>query len=76
MGLQMEQLYYAIKDENGEYYYGYIHWGEQLRKAQFYSTYEVAAQSQDSIRWMDRDTRIVRIRIEEVDEYNPELLEV
>lgn len=68
----MDELCFAIKSEYGTYYCGYKMWHNQLRKALLYRSYERAVEERDNPRWAAFETRIVRVRITEEDEYNPD----
>lgn len=69
----MDDLCFAVKSEYGSYYCGYNHWDNQLRKANLYRSYKQAVEARDDSRWEVFETYIVRVRITEVDEYNPDL---
>ena len=69
----MDDLYFAIKSEYGNYYCGYNSWDKQLRKATLYRSYKQAVNARDDSRWAAFETYIVRVRITEEDEYNPDL---
>ena len=59
---------FAVKDRNGCYYTGYNAWSNQLRKAKLYNSYKWAKEIRDDIRFMERDTFIVKVRTIELDE--------
>ena len=64
---------FAVKDRNtGEYFIGYKKWDSQIRKAKLYHSYKYAKETRDDIRFMERDTYIVRVDIVETDECNYE----
>ena len=59
---------FAVKDTNGCYYTGYNTWSNQLRKAKLYNSYKWAKEIRDDIRFIERETFIVRVRTTELDE--------
>lgn len=61
---------FAVKDRKGYYFIGYNKWDKQLRKAKLYHSYKYAKETCDDIRFIKRDTFIVRIDIYEVCELN------
>ena len=61
---------FAIKDRNGYFYTGYNTWSKQLRKAKLYNSYKWAKEIRDDIRFVERETFIVRVRTMELDECN------
>lgn len=65
-------LVFAVKDRNGFYYIGMNKWDKQVRKATLYRQYKYAKEMCDDIRFIERDTYIVRIRIMELDEVDYE----
>ena len=65
-------LVFAVKDRNGFYYTGMNKWDKQVRKATLYRQYKYAKEMCDDIRFIERDTYIVRIRIMELDEVDYE----
>lgn len=70
----MDDLCFAIKDDNGFYYCGLNKWDKQLRKAQLFHSFKWAKEARDNPKWTAiSGTKIVRVRIFEVDEYNPDL---
>lgn len=70
----MDDLCFAVKDENGFYYCGLKQWDKQIRKAQLFHSFKYAKDVRDDQRWTAiSGTKIVRVRIFEVDEYNPDL---
>lgn len=68
----MRDTCYAVKDENGVYYCGLKKWDKQLRKAQLFHSFRWAKQIRDCPAYAGQGTRIVRIQIDEIDEYNPD----
>ena len=73
MSERTDDLCFAIKNKYGNYYCGYNRWDSQLRKATLYHSYKHAVETRDDSRWMEFETFIVRVRITEEDEYNPDL---
>lgn len=70
----MDDLCFAIKDENGFYYCGLKKWDKQIRKAQLFHSFKYAKDVRDDPRWTAiSGAKIVRVRIWEQDEYNPDL---
>lgn len=69
----MDELCFAVKNEYGCYYCGYNTWHSQVRKALLYRSYKKAVETRDDARWAAFETFIVRVRITEEDEYNPDL---
>ena len=63
---------FAVKDREGYYFIGFNKWDKQLRKAKLYHSYNYAKETRDDVRFANRDTFIVRIKIEELGEYNPD----
>lgn len=59
---------FAVKDKYGCYYTGYNTWSNQLRKAKLYNSYKWAKEIRDDIRFIERETFIVRVRTIELDE--------
>lgn len=59
---------FAVKDKDGCYYTGYNTWSNQLRKAKLYNSYKWAKEIRDDIRFIERETFIVRVRTTELDE--------
>ena len=59
---------FAVKDRNGYYYTGYNTWSNQLRKAKLYNSYKWAKEIRDDVRFIERDTFIVKVRTIELDE--------
>ena len=59
---------FAVKDRDGYYFIGYGKWDKQLRKAKLYYSYNYAKEIRDDVRFIERDTFIVRVRIMELDE--------
>ena len=65
---------FVIKDINtNEYFIGYNQWNKQLRKAKIYTSYNYAVEIREDIRFIERDTKIFRVEIKELDEYNPDI---
>ena len=55
---------FVVKDrKTNEYFIGYNKWNTQLRKAKLYHSYEYAKQTRDDIRFIERDTCIVKVKI-------------
>ena len=67
-----DDFVFAVKDREGCYFIGYNKWDKQLRKAKLYHSYKYAKEIRDDIRFIERDTFIVRVRITELDECNYE----
>lgn len=67
-----DDFIFAVKDREGYYFIGYNRWDKQLRKAKLYHSYKYAKEIRDDIRFIERDTFIVRVRITELDECNYE----
>ena len=63
-----DSITFAIKDRNGNYYTGYNTWSNQLRKAKLYNSYKWAKEIRDDVRFIERDTFIVKVRTTELDE--------
>lgn len=63
-----DDFVFAVKDRDGFYYTGMNKWDKQLRKASLYRQYKYAKEMCDDIRWIERDTYIVRVRILELNE--------
>ena len=60
---------YIIKDINTEEYYaGYNKWSNQLRKAKIYHDFKYAVKIRDDTRFVERDCRVFRICIFELEE--------
>ena len=59
---------YAVKDRDGYYFIGFNKWDKQLRKAKLYHSYNYAKETRDDVRFIERDTFIVRVRIWELEE--------
>ena len=47
----MDDLCFAIKDENGFYYCGLKQWAKQIRKAQLFHSFKYAKDVRDDPRW-------------------------
>lgn len=67
-----DDFVFVVKDREGYYFIGYNQWDKQLRKAKLYHSYKYAKDIRDDIRFIERDTFIVRVRITELDECNYE----
>lgn len=67
-----DDLCFAIKNEFGQYYCGLNTWDKQWRKAKLYHSYKYAVAVRDDVRWAADATHIVRIRITDEGEYNPD----
>lgn len=65
-----DDISYAVKDRDGYYYVGLNAWDKQVRKAKLYHSYKYAKAIVDDIRFIERDTFIVRVRTTELDECN------
>lgn len=63
-----DSITFAIKDRNGNYYTGYSTWSNQLRKAKLYNSYKWAKEIRDDVRFIERDTFIIKVRTTELDE--------
>ena len=63
---------FAVKDKDGCYFIGYNKWDKQLRKAKLYNDYEWAKKIRDDIRFIERETFIVRVEIRELHDCNYE----
>lgn len=59
---------FAVKDRDGYYFIGYNKWDKQLRKAKLYHSYKYATETRDDVRFKERDTFIVKVRITELNE--------
>jgi hypothetical protein len=59
---------FAVKDRDGFYFIGYNKWDKQIRKAKLYHSYKYAKETCDDIRFIERDTYIVRVDICEIGE--------
>ena len=59
---------FAVKDREGYYFIGLNKWDKQLRKAKLYHSYKYAKETRDDVRFIERDTFIVRVRITELEE--------
>lgn len=59
---------FVVKDRDGYFFIGYNQWDKQLRKAKLYHSYKYAKEIRDDVRFIERDTFIVRVRIMELDE--------
>ncbi|MSS07118.1 hypothetical protein FYJ38_00495 [Clostridium sp. WB02_MRS01] len=63
---------FAVKDREGYYFIGYNKWDKQLRKAKLYHSYKFAKETCDDVRFIERETFIVRVQICENGEVNYE----
>ncbi|WP_395546861.1 MULTISPECIES: hypothetical protein [unclassified Lacrimispora] len=54
---------FAVKDREGYYFIGYNKWDKQLRKAKLYHSYKYAKETCDDVRFIARDTFIVRVGV-------------
>ena len=63
-----DDFVFAVKDREGYFFIGYGKWDKQIRKAKLYHSYNYAKEVGDDVRFMERDTFIVRVRIMELDE--------
>ena len=54
---------FAVKDREGYYFIGYNKWDRQLRKAKLYHSYRYAKKTCDDVRFIERDTFIVRVSV-------------
>ena len=61
---------FAVKTRSGEYFCGYNVWDTQLRKAKLYHKYNMAKDIRDDIRFIEKDTFIVRVSVYENEEVN------
>ena len=68
-----DDICFAIKDENGYFYCGLNKWDKQLRKAQLFHSFKYAVSARDSDKWAAVGAKIVKVRIFEMEEYNPDL---
>ena len=59
---------FAVKDRDGYFFIGYNKWDKQIRKAKLYHSYKYAKETRDDMRFIERDTFIVKVRIMELDE--------
>lgn len=67
-----DDFVFAVKDREGFYYTGMNKWDKQLRKATLYRQYKYAKDMRDNIRFIERDTYIIRVRITELNEVDYE----
>lgn len=67
-----DDIVFAVKDIEGFYYTGMNKWDKQVRKATLYRQYRYAKDMRDDIRFIERDTYIVRVRITELEEVDYE----
>lgn len=63
-----DDFVFVIKDREGYYFIGFNKWDKQLRKAKLYHSYKYAKEIRDDVRFIERDTFIVRVRITELEE--------
>ena len=68
-----DDICFAIKDENEYFYCGLNKWDKQLRKAQLFHSFKYAIYVRDSDKRAAVGTKIVKVRIFEMEEYNPDL---
>lgn len=68
----MDDICLAIKNESGFYYCGLKKWDKQLRKAQLFHSFKYAAAVRDNLDYAAEGLRIVKVRIFEMGEYNPD----
>jgi hypothetical protein len=69
MNNETKDTVFAVKDRNtNEYFCGYNKWNKQLRKARLYHSWKYAKETYDDVRWIERDTYIVRVNISEIGE--------
>lgn len=68
----MDDICFAIKDENGYYYCGLKKWDKQLRKAQLFHSIKHAAAVRDNPEFAALGVKTVRVHIYEIGEYNPD----
>lgn len=66
--MENDVITFAVKDRNSYYYTGYNTWSNQLRKAKLYNSYKWAKEIRDDVRFIERDTFIVKVRTIELDE--------
>lgn len=69
--MQNDDFGFAIKNECGEYYTG-LGWDKQLRKAKLYHSYKYAVDVRDNPAYAAMGTKIVKVRISEECDYNPD----
>lgn len=67
----MDDICFAVKDENGFYWCGLNKWEDQLRKAQLFHSWKWAVEVRDK-KCGARSTKIVKVRITEECDYNPD----
>lgn len=67
----MDDICFAVKDEDGFYWRGINKWDKQLRKAQLFHSWKWAAEVREN-KGRDRGAKIVRVRITEECDYNPD----
>lgn len=60
---------FAIKSKDKEYYCGYNQWDKQLRKAKLYRDIKMAEQIKNDERFTDKECDTVFVHISEVDEW-------
>lgn len=66
----MDDICFAVKDEDGFYWCGLNEWDKQLRKAKLFHSYKYAAEIRDN-RYKERMPKIVQVEIKEIKDYNP-----
>lgn len=69
--MQNDDFCFAIKNECGEYYTG-CGWDKQLRKAKLYHSYKYAKDIRDAPGYDALAKKIVKVRISEEYDYNPD----
>ena len=68
----MDDICFAIKNEYGYYYCGLKKWDKQLRKAQLFHSFKYAVAVRDNPDYAAVGTHIVKVRIFEMEDYNPD----
>ena len=63
-----DDFVFAIKDREGYYFIGFNKWDKQLLTAKLYHSDKYAKETRDDVRFIERDTFIVRVRITELEE--------
>lgn len=63
-----DDITFAVKDREGYYFTGLNQWDKQIRKAKLYHSYKYAKAIRDDVRFIERDTFIIRVRTMELDE--------
>lgn len=69
--MKMDDFAFAIKSDGGSYYTGFG-WGKQIRKAKLYHSFKYAKDIRDAKGYQDLNPKIVRVRIWEEYDYNPD----